>query len=210
MTRESPLLPRRRPRQRRSRETVDAILEAAARVFAERGYSAGTTNRIAEAAGVSIGSLYEYFPNKDAVLIALAEQHVERMMASVHAHLADELSAGQPLERMLRGFVGAMLEVHERSPDLHRVVFSEAPHPHELHACVLQMEETLAHAVEPILRGAPDLALADPDTSAHFVVQTVEALTHRYVHYGIHELAREPFVDEVVRMLAGYLRCGRA
>jgi AcrR family transcriptional regulator len=60
------LSPRARPSQARSRDTVEALLQAAAQVFECHGYAAGTTNRIAERAGVSIGSLYQYFPNKDA------------------------------------------------------------------------------------------------------------------------------------------------
>ncbi len=205
MARRRELSPRKQPLQRRSRETVDVILDAAAQVFAERGYSGGTTNRIAERAGVSIGSLYEYFPNKDAILVSLAERHLARMLLEVEALLASALARPEPIEALLRRFVGAMLDVHERNPDLHRVVFSEAPHPPELHACVLQMEEKLAHSVEVILRRSPDVSPPDVDTAAHLVVQTVEALTHRFVHHGIHDLSRKVFVDEVVRLLNGYL-----
>ncbi len=203
-----PLSPRKQPRQRRSRETLKAILDAAARVFAERGYSGGTTNRIAEVAGVSIGSLYEYFPNKDSVLVALAERHLARMMSEVQELLDAAQTSSLPLTALLRRFVEAMLAVHQRNPDLHRVVFSEAPHPPELHACVLQMEETLAHSVEALLRRSPELSLPDPDTAAHLVVQTVEALTHRFVHHGIHELGESLFADEVVALIDSYLRRG--
>ena len=69
--------PRKQPRQQRAVETRQAILGAAARIFAEYGYAAGTTNRIAEAADLSIGSLYQYFPNKDAILSALTDAHVD-------------------------------------------------------------------------------------------------------------------------------------
>jgi AcrR family transcriptional regulator len=68
--------PRKDPSQARSRVTVQAILEGAARVFRREGWNA-TTNRIAEEAGVSIGTLYEYFPNKQALLLALANAHME-------------------------------------------------------------------------------------------------------------------------------------
>ena len=64
------LQPRRKPRQARSQATVEVILAAAARVFARSGYAATTTNHVAAKAGVSIGSLYEYFPSKDAILVA--------------------------------------------------------------------------------------------------------------------------------------------
>jgi AcrR family transcriptional regulator len=199
------LSPRKQPRQRRSRATVDAIVEAAARVFAEQGYAGGSTNRIAETAGVGIGSLYEYFPNKASILVAVAERHIDQMMADVDEALATAEAQGPSLEALVRGFVLAMLEVHERDPELNHVVFAEAPHPPELHACVLQMEEKLAHRVEALLRASREVALDDPDTAAHLVVQTTEALTHRYAHQGIHDLSRERFVEEAVLLLTRYL-----
>jgi AcrR family transcriptional regulator len=202
------LSPRKRPRQRRSLATVNAILEAAARVFAEVGFARGSTNRIAQTAGVSVGSLYEYFPNKDAILVALAERGVEEMMSEVQMRLDSSRASGESLDSLLQSFVLAMLEAHEKAPDLHRAVFSEAPHPPELHACVLHMEEALAHALEELLRRSPEARLRDSDTAAHLVVQTVEALTHRFVHHGIHDLEREAFVLEVVSLLRGYLRFG--
>jgi AcrR family transcriptional regulator len=184
---------------------VDAIVEAAARVFTEHGYAAGSTNRIAETAGVAIGSLYEYFPNKAAILVAVAERQLDRMMADVDSLLADAQQQSPSLEALMARFALAMLEVHERDPALHHAVFAEAPHPPELHACVLQMEETLAHRVEALLRASDEVDLADPDTAAHLVVQTVEALTHRYAHQGIHDLPRERFLSEVVALLMGYM-----
>lgn len=79
MTRKSTLSPRKRPRQERSRRTVEAILDAAARVFETVGPNAATTNAIAERAGVSVGSLYQYFPNK------LAKRIVARYLAGLAA-----------------------------------------------------------------------------------------------------------------------------
>ncbi len=198
------LSPRKRPTQRRSQETVEAILEAGARVFARRGHAGGTTNHIAEIAGVSVGSLYEYFPNKDAILVAIAQRQLDRMIADVQRAIG-EGSGDEPLADLLGRFVRVMLEVHESDPELHRVIFAEGPHPSELHACVLQMEETLAHALEVRLSACPGVAVGDTDTAAHLAVQIVEALAHRFVHHGIHRLGREAFVDEVVALLRGYL-----
>jgi AcrR family transcriptional regulator len=199
------LTPRKQPRQQRSRATVDAIVEAAARVFADQGYAAGTTNRIAETAGVAIGSLYEYFPNKASILVAVAERHLDRMMADVDRVLDGQEAAGSSLHGLIESFVVAMLEVHERDPQLNHVVFTEGAQPHELRACVLRLEESLAHRLEALLRASPDVDLSDPDTAAHLIVQTTEALTHRYAHQGIHDLPRERFVDEVVMLLTRYL-----
>src|ERR1041384_3846674 len=79
MQRQVRTTPRKRPRQDRSRATVDTILEATARVLVKRGFDGLTTNLVADAAGVSIGSLYQYFPNKAALVGALIENNVEHM-----------------------------------------------------------------------------------------------------------------------------------
>jgi len=71
--------PRKKPRQDRSHTTVASILEAAARIFVEKGFEATTTNAIAKHAGVSIGSLYQYFPNKLALLEGVRERHVKQL-----------------------------------------------------------------------------------------------------------------------------------
>jgi AcrR family transcriptional regulator len=73
------LSPRKRPSQSRSAATVKAILDATARILVERGYAATSTNAVAERAGVSVGSLYQYFPNKDALIAALHTRHIEQM-----------------------------------------------------------------------------------------------------------------------------------
>lgn len=202
MKRSPPTSARKRPSQARSRETVAAILEAAARVFEAHGYAAGTTNRIAARAGVSIGSLYEYFPNKDAIVVALAERELESERAEITRLL--EATRGEALAVVLRRFVEGVVGFHLRRPGLHRMLFDEAEHPPEAHACVLRYEESLAHSLAAILqRRRP--SLPDVDVAAHLIVQTTESLAHRFALRGIHELDRAGFVDEVARLLAGYV-----
>ncbi len=196
---------RRTPTQSRSQETLEIILEAAAQVFSEHGYAAGTTNRIAQRAGVSVGSFYQYFPNKDAVLVALVDSHVNAGMRSVETLLADAVGTEFDLEALLRSFVTAMVTLHGREPDLHRVLFEEAPHPPEMHECVLKTEESLAHTWLSILQQLPGVVVSDADTAAHLVVQLTEALTHRFVLHGLHDLSTETFIEEVVTLLTRYL-----
>src|SRR5215471_21205054 len=93
--------PRRAPSQSRSRDTVEAIVEAAAQVFERHGYAAGTTNRIAERAGVSIGSLYQYFPNKDAIVMELARRHIAQLDEAASAGLQALVDHDPPLHDAL-------------------------------------------------------------------------------------------------------------
>jgi len=194
--------PRKRPVQRRSRETVEAILDGAAQVFERHGYAAGTTNRIAERAGVSVGSVYEYFPNKDAIVVALAERELDRERETLLA-LLTQAEAREPLASLLRRFVDAVVDLHAARPNLHRMLFEEADHPPRAHACVLRFEEALAHALEAILRGRR-VGGDDPDACAHLIVQTAEALAHRFVLRGIHDLGRDGFIEQTTRLLTGY------
>src|SRR3546814_10706684 len=81
--------PRKHASQARSRATVDALVEATARILVSEGYDLANTNRIAEKAGVSIGSLYQYFPGKDALVAAVIDRHKEEVMRVVRSALAE-------------------------------------------------------------------------------------------------------------------------
>lgn len=95
---------RRQPKQKRSQQRVERILEAAAEVFAEVGYEAATTHAIASRAGTAIGSLYQFFPDKLAIFHALEERHMEQVTA-IHAKLMTPQMAQLPLEQMIQQLV---------------------------------------------------------------------------------------------------------
>lgn len=121
--RRAPEYPRRTPRQGRSRALCDAILVAAARVFDRLGYDAANTNHVAELAGVSVGSLYQYFPNKDALLTALHERHAEDVAAAVAAALADP---DAPTELVVRRLVAELFALHRQHPRLQALLHGRA------------------------------------------------------------------------------------
>src|SRR5688572_33156597 len=110
--------PRKRPVQSRSQATVGAIVDAAARVLVRGGYGAFTTNRVAAVAGVSVGSLYQYFPNKEALLAELKARHVAALERGLEAVLADVGDA--PLADAVRRVVAANVAAHLLEPELHR------------------------------------------------------------------------------------------
>ncbi|HEX3520321.1 MAG TPA: TetR/AcrR family transcriptional regulator [Solirubrobacteraceae bacterium] len=196
---------RRRPVQERSRETVQAILEAAAQVFERHGYAAGTTNRIAQRAGISVGSLYQYFPNKDAILVALTEQHLEEGTARLTPLLLEFATRPPSIEDGLRQLVGATIELHRHSPQLHRVLFEECPRPAALQKRLQQVYAAAVGAVEAWLRACPQRCTPDPRLAAELVIQVIEGVAHRLV---IHPQAKQTpsrYADETVRLLLRYL-----
>lgn len=106
----TPAAPRRTPRQERSQFTVDAIFEAVARIVATQGEAGLTTNRIAETAGVSVGSLYQYFPSKEAILAAMLDQHCDRVMLELDALLAQARAEGWTPEQQVRRYARHYLQ----------------------------------------------------------------------------------------------------
>lgn len=208
--RADPLRRRRLPVQARAQRTVDAVLKASRQLFARRGYAATTTNHIAERAGVSIGSLYEYFPSKDAILVALVESHLddgERVLRDAAAAIA--ASHPSPLAHVVRTIVGAMVELHVRDHELHRIFFEETRLPRRVRARLDAIEARATEELALLLGARPDVSVDDPRLAAAIVVRTVEALTHRFVVHPNAAADQNGYVDEIVRLLLGYLSRAR-
>src|SRR5215471_19672387 len=108
------LVRRRKPSQERAKVTVEAMLDAAVKILERGGAPAITTNRIAETAGVSIGSVYQYFPNKHALFVALHERHIG-MVADVMRRRISQC-AESSLERLVESLVDGMVEAHTVEP----------------------------------------------------------------------------------------------
>jgi AcrR family transcriptional regulator len=198
--------PRRTPQQARSKELVARILDAGARVFAEEGYAAGTTNRIASAAGVSIGSLYSYFPDKDAIVTELVRRHIEDGIREIGARFADADLTALPLEERTRRFVEATVAIHQDHPALHRVLFEEAPRSPEVLSDLRSFERDTVHTVELLLADDPDVHVPDVALAAYMTVVAIESITHRYVSSHPEGIDAEAMVDEMTTLVVGYLR----
>jgi AcrR family transcriptional regulator len=202
---EAALKPRKQPRQARSRLTLAAILTAAAQVFERRGYAGGTTDAIAERAGVSVGSLYQYFPNKDAILVALMERHVEEGTALLSGLVREVRGQPLPIDALLHRFVDAMIALHNREPHLHRVLFENAPLPGSLRSDLQQLESAFVEQIAALLSDHPGLALRDPVLAATMLVRSIDGLVHGFILRPPPELDADTFADELVCMLRCYL-----
>ncbi|MBR8740165.1 TetR/AcrR family transcriptional regulator [Nocardiopsis sp. MG754419] len=168
--------PRKTPRQQRSRHTVEVLLEAAAQVFEREGYDA-TTNRIAERAGYSIGTLYQYFPNKRALLYALAERHV-RATGARFGELFVRLRAEPPTwEDTLASLCEVLVAEHRDRPRLHVLMHRYAPRAPEavavLDAVRAEVVDELTWHLRRCGRGG-----SDPARTAALLVHTADAQLH--------------------------------
>jgi AcrR family transcriptional regulator len=191
---------RRTPLQDRSRQTVGRILDAAARVLKERGYDGASTNRIAAAAGISPGSLYQYFPNKDAILAALVAEYTEQLLDRVSHNLGklSECQPGTQLEHAITASVDALLE----RPEILRLISGQLPGHNSTE--VLKPLEAL---FEDVIRGFT-MALPNPP-----VGMDVDAASWLLVHlfgtavrYVVDEppIAKDVYVKEVVRLVLSH------
>ena len=203
MQRQVRTTPRKRPRQARSRATVDSVLEATARVLVKRGFDGLTTNLVADEAGVSIGSLYQYFPNKAALVGALIENHVDAMQSLALAELTRV--AQLPMPEAIRSVIDAMIRAHAVSPELHRVLTEQVPRVGRM--AKLREIEAITHRMVAGLLATrkAELAIEDPDMAAFVLVSAIEAITHRAALFAP-ELLRDPrLVDETCAMVRRYL-----
>jgi AcrR family transcriptional regulator len=159
---------------------VRAILEAAAHVFEERGPDAATTDAIAERAGVSIGSLYQYFPSKDALLATLSACHLLAAREALAPAFA-LLDAGADADEAIPALVRAMVACHADRPRLHRILFADAPVPSEQSRALAAMHR---ECVDRIARWLARGAFASSDAArlaARVGFDALFALSHGFV-----------------------------
>lgn len=191
---------RRQPTQERSRFTVASILQAAAELIAAEGFDRASTNRIARRAGVSIGSLYQYFPNKEAILGALLEKHHREVHDVVHRAVLQLEEAAVPLGEGLTALFSELHDLHREHPELTRVLSSEVPSlPRG------PQDHDFGPRVTTLLASRSEVTVADPRIAAILLGQTVEALTKWLSYSAAPDLDYKVFIDESVRMLVGYL-----
>ena len=191
-------LPRKQARQARARATRDAIVQAAAHILEEDGNARLTTNRVAERAGVSIGSLYQYYPNKEAILADLIRDKRAHLLAGMQQAVAE--ARGAPADDALRALIRAAMVWQVERPALSREV------EHLAQRLSLEAEtETLSREMAGlVLEVAQRIAPAVGETEARDAVAIVKGLIAAALQDG--DPGGEALVDRAVRAARGYLR----
>ena len=192
---------RKKPKQERSAAMVEALIEAAARVFVKEGYAKATTNKIAAAAGVSVGSLYQYFPSKDAIAVELLRRYREGLIEVVSARLAGVTD--ESFEEVVRGLLGDLVRAKNIDPALHRVLIEQV-----LRTTARKELEGFEDALESALATALDAAkvpLPNRELAAFVLVRVVLGVAHAVVVDRPKHKTPE-LVDELTHLVVGYVR----
>jgi AcrR family transcriptional regulator len=189
------------PTQARSRKRYEAILDAAASVFAESGFEAATTEAIAQRAGTSIGSLYQFFPNKRALFAGVAERLMERETALFAEVAAAKL--GAPWEELLDAVVDAFVTLQETEPAWHAVWSSALALEGEVKTTAERCHGVILRGTEAILEHyAPSLPRARLQVIAAVMVETIAAMLFASLRYD--RRRARALVDEAKRMIRVY------
>ena len=190
-----PTSPRKSPRQERSRLTVERILDAAARIFQDQGYAGATTNEIADEAEVSVGSVYQYFPNKDAILVALTRRHIETATAGL-VELVLGLSPEGGIRETIRAVVDFLVEQHDLD-ELHLLVMHTAPRTYEinveLEGAKKQLVDMTSHFLSSQYSDDRERLLV-----AQMVVATIDGGVHDVILRQPRGAARQSAIDLTV------------
>jgi AcrR family transcriptional regulator len=172
---------RKTPVQARSTATVEAIFEATIQVILEVGPDRLTTTRVAERAGVSIGTLYQYFPNKDSLLFRVAEQHLSNVALAVES--ACRRNHGQQVSTMIESVVHAFVDAKVERSDISMALYPVATGP-ETMALVNKIEKRGRIALASMLATASDAQFNDLRFTCQMLVSAMGGATRTVLETG--------------------------
>jgi AcrR family transcriptional regulator len=197
--------PRKKPIQGRSKATVEAILEGTIRVLLDEGFETLTTTRVAEVAGVGVGTLYQYFPAKESLLFAL----LEREMATLEAELVAAIAATQhqSLEARVTATLDALVRHKKAHADLGVMLQAHVPRYSGIRvvrATMRRIVSAFAVMIRPSLPGAMDEA--EVQLVSMVIVTAVQGAVEGALDLSAATVRRPAFRDALVRLVLGYLR----
>lgn len=176
--------PRKTPRQARSTVTVEAIRTATIQVLLADGAARLTTTRVAQRAGVSVGTMYQYYPHKQVLLFAILEQKLDMVEAAMLA-AADRL-AGCDLYMIARGLAAAWLEAKSTDIDASRAIYGIAA-GFDLADRMARGVNRVRQAIARVLATAPDARFADADGTAFMLTALLAGSTRAVLEHGASE-----------------------
>jgi AcrR family transcriptional regulator len=197
------LSPRKIPVQRRSTVTIDAIFEATIQVLLANGFEKTGTTQVAERAGVSVGSLYQYFPNKHALLAALVQRHISEVVAA--SVVACEEMHGATIREMCAHTVAAFVDAKTKRPEVSRALYLPAASIGG-DAIVREQSQRSMRAVHAMLLTASDARFERPDIVSGVMVSAVVGPTQHAIESGGNAQVFAGLKAHLTALCVGYLR----
>jgi AcrR family transcriptional regulator len=199
----SQIKPRKQPVQRRSAATVEALYQASIQVLLKLGYRKFTTTRVAQRAGVSVGSLYQYFPNREALITALIARHLGQILTVIERHCRE--LEGRTLEEMVTGMIDAVIAVKWEHIEISRALHEPMAEVRGAE-CVRDAGVKMAAPVAAMLRSCNDAAFRDEERIALAIVTSCSALLQAAITDKTKAFDRESLRAHTRAMVLGYLR----
>ncbi|MGO1081277.1 TetR/AcrR family transcriptional regulator [Inquilinus sp. CA228] len=200
------LKPRKRPRQARAEATVDAIFEATIQVLLAEGERRLTTTRVVERAGVSVGTMYQYFPHRQALLYAVLQRHLEHVADAVEA--ACERGRGRPSAEMAELLVGAFLDAKAQRLDVTQALYLIAEDLDSTALLAAAVDRNVA-STAGLLASAPDADFASLPAVAFAVFSSIAGSTRVVFERGASPSALQELRRELTLMCRSYLHASR-
>jgi AcrR family transcriptional regulator len=182
---------------------VDAIITATARILVSEGYDRASTNRIAAAAGISVGSLYQYFPSKEALVAALIDLHSQRLMDCFREAMAQ--AVGSPRAQATREIIRALVRAHRVEPRLHRVLTEQIPRVARLERIGDLNREAAALLRARLVLQREKIGPRNIDLAVFLLTRSVEAVTRAFIQENPESFSEDELVEGLTRMVLGYL-----
>jgi AcrR family transcriptional regulator len=199
--------PRKTPVQTRAAVTVGAISEATIQVLLKHGVNRLTTTRVAERAGVSVGTLYQYYPNKQSLLFAVLADHLDKVAAAVEA--ACEQAHGTPLADMVRAVVEAYVDVKMERVDVSLALYQFAP---DVGGPILakRVAQRSRKALEAMLQMAPDIASPPDKFAVEMMFAAIAGATRHVLEAGGSPAMIRGLRQHLVVLCQSYMRAQHA
>ncbi|MDC0722234.1 TetR/AcrR family transcriptional regulator [Nannocystis bainbridge] len=194
--------PRKQPRQARSQQMVDTLLDAAVRVLGERGLEATTTNEIARVAGVSVGSLYQYFPSKEAMLAAALDRKFTRGIERVFEVPAPD---GGSFAEQMRDGLRAAIDLYRGDLEFFRAVLLHVPRVGRVEALRAHVHAGRERLRDALIARSAELRPVDPELAAFVIVSAIEWVILTCVLEQPERLSDPRLVEELIALVGGYL-----
>lgn len=200
----SPLNPRKKPRQLRSQATFDAILDAAVRILAEVGHCGLTTRKVADCAGVSVGSLYQYFPNKQVLLVETARRHKQVFLDALKAY---EFSIDDPPQFIIRRLIQTFIRIHAEEIDFHRELNDYIKRSNRSIFADATALEAYDVYINLLARHPKTRNIPNPEMKILMIRIAIDAIIDEYIVSDPRALRTQELEDEMTNLVSRLLFC---